>query len=229
VSDLRSDDFEALKTSLAKTRGPVTLGNEITRVRVRRGLVPNQESWTQLEASFAYAASKNVVIVISAGNDGARTEDYPGEAKTTIIAGAILLNDQRWEEEVELHGMKVKQGSNFGNRLTCMAPVQDLLVCAPHEQRMYETDGSPYGAMKEEFKGSHDVLRVGATSSAAPIVSALAALVFSARPDLDAPTVVELIKQGCDDLGDPGFDNYTGYGRINFATTLRLAVKRDKH
>lgn len=195
---------------------------------LRRALVPTKEAWTKVEEAFAYAASKNVVIVISAGNDGARTEDYPGDAKTVIIAGATLLDDKRWEKEVELRGMKVKQGSNFGKRLTCMAPVQDLLICAPHQKRVYETDDGPYGAMKEEFKGAHDVLKIGATSSAAPIVSALVALVFSARPDLDAPIVVELIKQGCDDLGDPGFNVHTGYGRINFSRTLELAIQHGK-
>jgi subtilisin family serine protease len=195
---------------------------------LRRRLVPSKDAWQKLDDSFAYAASKNVVIVVSAGNDGARTEDYPGDAKTVIVAGAILLDDKRWEKEVELHGMKVKQGSNFGKRLTCMAPVQDLLVCVPHEKRMYEMDDGPFGATKEEFKGAHDVLKIGATSSAAPIVSALAALILSARSDLDAPTVVELITQGCDDLGEPGFDVHTGFGRINFAKTLQLAVKHGK-
>jgi hypothetical protein len=60
------------------------------------------------------------------------------------------------------------------------------------------------------------------------MVSALAALVFSARPDLDAATVVELIQQGCDDLGEPGVDSYTGYGRVNFAKTLQRAVRYGK-
>ena len=34
VDDLRSDDFEALRKTLSKTRGPVALGNEISRVRI---------------------------------------------------------------------------------------------------------------------------------------------------------------------------------------------------
>ncbi len=34
VADLATDDFEALRATLAKTRGPVSLGNEIQRVRV---------------------------------------------------------------------------------------------------------------------------------------------------------------------------------------------------
>lgn len=34
VDDLLADDFEGLRTTLAKTRGPVALGNEIQRIRV---------------------------------------------------------------------------------------------------------------------------------------------------------------------------------------------------
>jgi len=34
VTDLRSEDFEALRASISKTRGPVALGNEIQRARV---------------------------------------------------------------------------------------------------------------------------------------------------------------------------------------------------
>jgi subtilisin family serine protease len=195
---------------------------------LRRGLVPDKDVWTKVEQAFAYAASKNVIVVISAGNDAARTEDYPGDARTVVIAGAALLNDKRWEQQVEVQGLKVKQGSNYGKRLTCLAPVQDLLVCRPHQKRVYETEDGPYGARKVNFNGPHDVLKVGATSSAAPIVSALAALVFSARPDLDGPTVVELIKSGCDDLGEPGFDEMTGHGRVNFGKTLRLAQAHNR-
>ncbi len=34
ITDLTADDFEVLRTTLAKTRGPVALGNEIQRIRV---------------------------------------------------------------------------------------------------------------------------------------------------------------------------------------------------
>jgi subtilisin family serine protease len=195
---------------------------------LRRIGVANEEAWKKLEESFAYAASKNVVIVLGAGNDAARTEDYPGDPKAVIVAGASLLNDQRWEMDVEVRGTKVKQGSNYGKRLTCLAPVEDLLVCAPHEKRMYEAEDGPYGATKAPFNGVHDIRKIGATSSAAPIVSALAALIWSARPDLDAPTVVEMIQRGCDPLGEPGFHDRTGFGRVNFAKSLEIAVKRGK-
>ena len=109
-----------------------------------------------------------------------------------------------------------------------MAPVDSLVVCIPHEKRYYSADDSPMGATEEEFKDMYDVMPSGATSSAAPIVTSLVALVYSLRPDLDAKSAIQIIKQGCDDIGEKGYDIYTGYGRVNFAKTLEIAKNWEK-
>jgi hypothetical protein len=145
-----------------------------------------------------------------------------------IVAGATLLNDTRWEEEVTFQGAKIKQGSNFGKRLTVMAPVEKLVVCTPHEQRFYSCDDGPMGPMKLPFKGAHEVRPNGATSSAAPIVTSLVALIYSARPTLDARSVVKIVRQGCDDIGKKGYNIHTGYGRVNFGKSLKLAREWEK-
>ncbi len=196
---------------------------------LQRGLCASAEKWKALEESFVYAAEKQVVIVLSVGNNAARCEDYPGKPDTVIVAGASLLNDTRWEQESIMQGSKIKQGSNFGSRLTAMAPVENLWVCAPHEERFYSCDDGPMGSMKVKFKGTNEMRETGATSSAAPIISSLVALLFSACPTLDAKTAVRLVQQGCDDIGDPGYDILTGYGRVNFGKTLQLAqIAKDK-
>jgi subtilisin family serine protease len=76
-----------------------------------------------------------------------------------------------------------------------------------------------------EFQRRVAVWPMGATSCATPIVTASAALVFSLRPDLDGPAVADLIKRGCDDIGDKGFDVMTGWGRVNLLKTLEPAQK----
>jgi subtilisin family serine protease len=190
---------------------------------LRRSLCPSAEKWKKLEDAFSYAAEKGVVIVLSAGNNAALWEDYPGSPDTVIVAGATLLNDTRWEEEMNFQGTKIKQGSNFGKRLTAMAPVEKLVVCAPHEERFYACDDGPMGPMKLPFKGMHEVRPNGATSSAAPIATSLVALIYSARPTLDARAVVKIVQQGCDDIGKTGYNIHTGYGRINFGKSLKLA------
>jgi len=59
------------------------------------------------------------------------------------------------------------------------------------------------------------------TSMAAPHVSGLAALVASVRPDLTNEDIRQAIRSGSDDLGDRGFDEYFGYGRIDAYQTLK--------
>ncbi|MEJ5198135.1 MAG: S8 family peptidase [Anaerolineae bacterium] len=53
------------------------------------------------------------------------------------------------------------------------------------------------------------------TSMASPHVAGLAALIFSANPQLTNAEVRQIIEQNTDDLGDPGWDPYFGHGRIN--------------
>jgi len=195
---------------------------------LRRSVCQSEEAWTKLERAFAYAAGKNAIIVLGAGNDAVRVDDYPGESRFVIVVGATLLNDQRWEENRSQSGITIKQGSNYGPRLTCMAPSESLWVCMPHAQRMYETQDGPAGATKIPFTGAYNLRANGATSCATPIVTALAALIVSSRPDFDAETVVRLIRQGCNDIGEPGYDQFTGHGRVNYAATLRLALGESK-
>jgi subtilisin family serine protease len=181
------------------------------------------DSWQTLEEASAYAREKGVLIVLAAGNNNA-LEDYPGDSDSVIVVGATRLDDTRWEEVREIKGSKIKQGSNFGKRLTVMAPMENVQVCVPHDRRFYNCDDGPMGPVKHDFNDMYEVGATGATSCAAPIVTSLVALIYSARPDLDARAVLEIIQQGCDDLGDKGYDIYTGFGRVNFGKTIKLAM-----
>jgi subtilisin family serine protease len=190
---------------------------------LRKALILSPDAWNELEDAFKYAASKDVIIVIGAGNDAKEYDDYPGDLNSVIVVGATSLNDKRWEVEMPVMGRKIKQGSSYGKRLTVMAPSENMVGCAPHDKRFYSCEQSPMGPINEEFKGLYETVPEGATSSATPIVISLVALVYSLRPDLPAKSVMEIIRQGCDDIGDPGYDIYTGYGRVNFLKTLNLA------
>ncbi len=61
------------------------------------------------------------------------------------------------------------------------------------------------------------------TSFASPYVSGVAALIFSARPDLTAWDVREIIMRSAQDLGTPGFDPHYGYGLVDAGAALQLA------
>jgi hypothetical protein len=63
--------------------------------------------------------------------------------------------------------------------------------------------------------------RVGSgTSFSAPIVAGAAGWVWSARPELDASQVFEVMRRSGRDLGPPGFDADTGYGMLDVPSAL---------
>ncbi len=195
---------------------------------IRKSLTSSPEAWSKLENAFDYAENKNVLIVMGAGNNARKCEDYPGKEKSTIVVGAATLDDKRWVEEVNYMKRKVKIGYNYGERLTVVAPPESIVVCIPHEKRFYFSEDSPMGNTETKFKGMYDILPEGATSSATSVVTSLAALIYSLRNDLDPESVVKIIKKGCDDIGEKGYDTYTGYGRINFLKTLKIAKNWEK-
>jgi membrane-anchored mycosin MYCP len=189
-------------------------------------LADKPELKARVDAAFAYAKQKDVLIVLGSGNSDNRITEYPGDADFVMIAGASTLADQRWSMKVDMYGSKIAQGSCYGPRLSVLAPVENIVAASPHEEAYYSWKDTPMGAQNESFEGSYTVLPWGATSSAAPQVAALAALVRSLRPDLTATAVIHLIEQGADPIGGSGFHEETGYGRINFLKTLELARKQ---
>jgi subtilisin family serine protease len=65
------------------------------------------------------------------------------------------------------------------------------------------------------------------TSFAAPHVAGLAALVYSAAPDLDNEFVRGLLQDTADDIAAPGPDPNTGWGRINARAALEVVSNLD--
>jgi len=61
------------------------------------------------------------------------------------------------------------------------------------------------------------------TSMATPHVAGVAALVWSQFPNMTREWVRAQLRYAADDLGDPGFDDYYGYGRINARNAVEQA------
>lgn len=58
------------------------------------------------------------------------------------------------------------------------------------------------------------------TSFSSPMVAGAAAWLWTVRPDLDASQVAEILRQSARDVGQPGFDSFTGYGILDVARAL---------
>lgn len=92
--------------------------------------------------------------------------------------------------------------SSYGNWLDLAAPGENIVVL--------RLDGSYTTA--------------SGTSFSAPIVSGVVSLMASANPSLSNVALSDLLLTSTDDVGAPGYDSASGYGRVNAARATAAAA-----
>ncbi len=139
------------------------------------------------------AYANNVFMAVAAGNDGADYPFFPAYYPETMSVMATNNTDGRWSL------------SNFGSTLDIGAPGFAIW-------NTFWTSSNPDSYQTQS-----------GTSMAAPHVAALAALIRTVRSGLAIEDVRAIIQQSAVDLGDPGWDVYYGWGRINAAAALQTS------
>jgi len=81
---------------------------------------------------------------------------------------------------------------------------------------------APCSAIYTTIKGG-GYGNVGGTSFSAPIAAGVAALMFSVNPSLTPSQVEQILEATAVDLGDPGYDIYYGWGRVDAYAALKMA------
>ena len=161
-------------------------------------------SKTEREA-VARARSKGVILVAASGNEGVNSVMYPAAYSEVIAVGAL--------DEDGVHA----DYSNYGSELYVAAPGTSIASTNPSSAGTAVNQAGEYG------------LSTG-TSMSTPFVSALAAMAKSVDSEMTPSECETVIKQTAYDLGDPGFDNYYGWGLPSFARVLNaLTICRDGH
>lgn len=149
-----------------------------------------------------YAASKGVILVAAAGNNGAEGSAflYPASYDCVIGVGSVAQNP---DGSLSPAWNSARNGSVF-----CCAPGAGI-----------RTLKNP---LSKEDTEINEYRVVSGTSLATPHVASLAAMALAYKPDLDADTFRELLKKSCVDLGNKGYDTSYGYGLIDFEKMMRL-------
>lgn len=157
-----------------------------------------------LAASLAFAAKHGVLVIAAAGNYNAPVY-YPAAYPGALAVGALTP-----------HGKRASY-SCYGPELAIMAP-------GGAEPKTDEALGS-YSGIYSTFPTYYTTtgkLWYGAqagTSMAAPVVTGVAALILAqakARGQTLTPDQLRMrLVATADDIGDPGFDSLTGWGKLN--------------
>lgn len=126
-------------------------------------------------------------------------------------------------------------GNNFGRRVAWPAAFDWVVGVSATNNQDNLAWFSNYGPECEVAAPGEDVYStwvangytyLSGTSMAAPHTSGLACLIWSFSPSLTAQEVRDILTSSVDDLGDPGWDERYGHGRINAALALGAAGGR---
>ncbi len=205
-----------------------TLLEQAIRYAVNNGADVLNMSWTIQNEYDAYISSalkyartigrcgKGCVCVFCAGNDAVWSIPYPSSSDNVIAVGASNKNDSSWWY------------SNSGEQLDVVAPSNGYDLNNGTWDTLVTTDIlGPYGINtngQNDFPNLDYTMNAWGTSSSAPQVSGLAALLLSQNPNLTAAEIQSLIQASADDLLWEIWDDLTAWGRINVYNALATAT-----
>jgi len=185
---------------------------------VRRGarvinLSLGSKGLTALERdAVRYARATGAVVVIAAGNDGVDTAGFgPVGAPGALGVTATDQNDTK------------PPFGNWGQEVALAAPGVDIVSLRARwtDFALVGGDGRRYTAGANFVGKDRWFYRASGTSFSAPFVAGAASLLLSRDPNLTAAQVERMLLEAADDVGTPGWDQFTGNGRINIARALK--------
>jgi len=167
---------------------------------------------------------KGCVVLFASGNDSGLITGYPHKYPEVIAVGATDHNDVRCYY------------SNYGPELAMVGPsgpgyTWDDVTNTKGIGWLWTTDISGLPGFSSDSRSPRpDILdywpAFGGTSAAAPVVAGVAALIVSVEPNLTGDEVRHFLERSAKDLGDPGRDDYYGWGRVDARAALDMVLAK---
>src|SRR5439155_17310922 len=152
-------------------------------------------------AVLHHAMLHGCVVVAAAGNEGylnGTDPQYPAAYAAQGLCIQVGATDP-WDQRAIW--------SSYGPGLDVVAPGTDI----------WTTFMTYPAGSGQTYPG---YVAASGTSFAAPFATGTVGLLAAARPDLDASDFQQLLRESADDVGAPGPDVETGWGRLNAGRAL---------
>ena len=163
------------------------------------------------QKAIDYAYKKGALIVVAAGNKGEDTTDKaPASFEHVLAVGSLDHHDKR------------APFSNWGKHIKLAAPGADILSLRAHRSDFMLLTRAEHYKSGDAFVGTEkQYMRASGTSFSAPLVSAVASLIWAKYPNLTNVQVERMLLESADDVEEPGWDHFTGAGRLNAVAALK--------
>lgn len=173
----------------------------------------NSCSFSSPALNFAINQARNegrdglgCVVTFSSGNGYGSCVDYPADLSYVLAVGAIT---------------NLGEHSNYSNEGSTLDVVAPSSAAPGQDGASVSTTDRPGSA---GYTSGDYTNTFGGTSAACPVVSGVAALILSVNSGLTELEVRSIIESTATDMGDIGFDNTFGNGRVNAYQALLQAI-----
>jgi subtilisin family serine protease len=111
--------------------------------------------------------------------------------------------------------------SNWGKYIRIAAPGEEILsLRARRSDLLVMAGGKDYKAGRAFLGSDAKYYHATGSSFSSPFVAGVASLIFAKNPRLNAAQVERMLLMSADDIETPGWDQLTGYGRLNARKAL---------
>lgn len=206
-SDVYFEDFDKIYANILKDGGSIVNHSISTSsTDLGEGNAPSSSVESMSKIASKYVDQHGMLLVFSAGND---SYEYPSDL------AALQLTDKRLQTGGLLSVVALDMSGNLRSYSNKCGPVASWCLGAPVNINMPKNAYDPSPVV------------FGGTSTAAPVISATAALVKEAFPYLKGDQLGQVILGTAKDIGAPGVDPVFGYGMVDVAKAIRGPGKFD--
>lgn len=185
---------------------------------------PASKSTQALVDVIRLALTKNISIVSATGNESARNQGFISPITVPAAYSGVIAVGAHTEFDL------VASYSNGGSEIDIVAPGGAGRSKALKEgQQIWSTWPSyfTYEYFQKRVTSTYYAATSG-TSMACPHVTGVVALMLSQEPDLTPAQIRSRLIATADDIGTPGFDQESGYGKMNALRALQW-TEHDAH
>ncbi|MCQ2491583.1 MAG: S8 family serine peptidase [Lachnospiraceae bacterium] len=200
-------------TALAQTKSLITgyhyvlsLAEKLNIKVINLSIAGSAANDQALSEVIDEAYANGILTVAAAGNEGTADKMYPASLNHVISVGAVSTNDT-WSTF-----------SQHNSAIDLCAPGEKMIVAKAGVLSYYDN-----AQLKNAYYSNKQYAMCDGTSFSAPVVSAIAAMIYGINKDLSAAKVESILKDTSMDLGASGRDDYFGAGEVNGYYALKKA------
>jgi subtilisin family serine protease len=165
---------------------------------------------------------KGCIVLFASGNSYTSLV-YPAKYPEVISVGATDHNDMRCS--YSCHGPELDIVAPSGWQLTSQE-----WTASKGRGALWTTDIiGPEGLSSAPLNATPEItdyFAINGTSGACPVAAGVAALILSLEPNLTGAEVRHFLERSAKDLGDPGRDDYYGWGRVDARAALDMVLAK---